>query len=667
VIAALALLGLLAVAWLMPRRPLAAVGVVFMLAVPSGIVLDLPVGTMRLEQPALAGLIALTIWHRRALELPPIRPLLPIIVAGLVYLATLTLSSAFVAQDPGASLRLVAWTALSMTGGLCVALLLAGRAARALPSFSGPAAVIATVGLLSAIGYLLFALGFPWVGDADTESPRIFAFTLEPNLYASLLGAAIPLALERWRARPSLAALAVALVLLLAIGLGVTRGAYIGLAAGLIVLFGLTWLRAKQSAGLRAMAILVLLAGGVGLFMPKLLLDSHHSGLIAQPPPSGGPLPTGGPTPTGGPPPTAAPADELQTFEYRLIRLRLGLDEWRESPLIGLGAYSFGQRHEDFSHRQDVIASWPVLVLHDTGVIGMGGLLALLGLLGLRLWRTAGDSARGPTAAAYAGAVMVLLVAYLATTALHFAVTWLIFGGALGATIHWQRGVADAEGTVAGPAWRLTAPLTERSRRRRFERFMALMAPREGERVLDVGITNKEWRSSNFLEAHYPWPRQITAVAPDAAPAFSAAFPGVLLMKADGRALPFADAEFDIGYSNAVIEHVGSRDDQRRFVEEIVRTSRRVFLCTPNRGFPIDPHTLLPFVHWLPRPWWYAVLRSTGNAHWASESMLNPLSGRDLAGLFPTGTIVRIERQRLFGLTSVLIAIAEPAPERTQP
>lgn len=191
---------------------------------------------------------------------------------------------------------------------------------------------------------------------------------------------------------------------------------------------------------------------------------------------------------------------------------------------------------------------------------------------------------------------------------------------------------------------------------------MRLMAPREGDRVLDVGITDTEWRSSNFLEAHYPWPSQITAVAPADAPSFAAAFPEVRLIVADGRSLPFGDAQFDIGFSNAVIEHVGSREEQRRFIAEIVRTCRRVFVCTPNRGFPIDPHTLLPFVHWLPRRWWYAVLRWTGNEQWASQAMLNPLTARDLEGLFPAGTNVRIERQRLLGVTSVLTAIAERRP-----
>jgi SAM-dependent methyltransferase len=659
IVAGIAIAGLVAVVWLMPRRPVLAVAVVFMLAALSRVTVMTPLGTLRLEQPALVGLVALTIWHRKTLELPPLRPLLPIVAAGLVYLATLTLSSAVVADDPAASLRLVAWTALSMAGGLAVALLFAGRAARAMPSLTGPAAVVATVGLLSGIGYLLFALGEPWVNDPTSAMPRIDAFVLEPNLYASLLAAVIPLALERWRARPSLASLAIALVLLLSVGLGVTRGAYIGLAVGLVVLFALNWFRSRRSAGLAAMALIVLTVGGAGLLMPKVLLNPDLSGVVTPHPGAGNPNPGASPTPS----PTPNPDGDLETLEYRLRHVRAGLDDWQESPVIGLGAYSYGQRHHPYT-RPEVIAVWPVLVLHDAGLVGLGGFLALLGLLGVRLWRTSRDPENGRTAAAYAAAVVVLLVAYLATTALHFAVTWLIFGGALAATINWPRGddsAARPGGERPGPAWRVTAPITERSRRARFERFMRLMAPRQDERLLDVGITDKTARSSNFLEAWYPWPAQITGIARESSAAFVAAFPEVKFVVADGRALPFKDGEFDVGFSNAVIEHVGSREQQGQFAAEITRTCGRVFLCTPNRWFPIDPHTLLPFVHWLPRSLRYPLLRATGNGHWASEEMLNPLSAGDLAALFPPGTNVRIERQRVLGWPSVLIAIVEPA------
>ena len=35
-------------------------------------------------------------------------------------------------------------------------------------------------------------------------------------------------------------------------------------------------------------------------------------------------------------------------------------------------------------------------------------------------------------------------------------------------------------------------------------------------------------------------------------------------------------------------------------MREAVRVGRRVFLTTPNRWFPVEVHTRLPLVHWLP-------------------------------------------------------------------
>jgi hypothetical protein len=111
------------------------------------------------------------------------------------------------------------------------------------------------------------------------------------------------------------------------------------------------------------------------------------------------------------------------------------------------------------------------------------------------------------------------------------------------------------------------------------------------------------------LEANYPWPQRITAVALKPMLAFQRQFPEADCVVAGGRALPFEGGVFDIGFSNGVVEHVGSRDRQAAFVGELLRTCHRVFIATPNARFPIDPHTLLPLIHWLSPKLRYPPLR----------------------------------------------------------
>lgn len=187
--------------------------------------------------------------------------------------------------------------------------------------------------------------------------------------------------------------------------------------------------------------------------------------------------------------------------------------------------------------------------------------------------------------------------------------------------------------------------------------FMDVMAPTPESRVLDVGVAGMLTRENNYLEALYPWPARITAVALRDEPGFRAHFPEVELVVADGRALPFPDDAFDIAFSNAVVEHVGSREQQERFVAEVCRVSRRAWISTPNARFPVDPHTMLPFAGWLPRRWRDPIYARTGNAQWVGEEALHPLDERAFRALFPPDVRVRIVRQRLLGLTSVLVAV----------
>jgi hypothetical protein len=173
------------------------------------------------------------------------------------------------------------------------------------------------------------------------------------------------------------------------------------------------------------------------------------------------------------------------------------------------------------------------------------------------------------------------------------------------------------------------------SRERKLRLFLELYRPGPETTVIDVGVTDAPFggpSTDNFFEALYPWPERITGVGPTGLERFAAAFPRVRAVQADGRELPFEDGEFELGFSNAVVEHVaGGRDAQRRFVCELCRVARCVFVTTPNRWFPLDPHTLLPFAHWLPPgPARERVLRARG-----FDDVLDPLGPRDLASLFP--------------------------------
>jgi hypothetical protein len=193
---------------------------------------------------------------------------------------------------------------------------------------------------------------------------------------------------------------------------------------------------------------------------------------------------------------------------------------------------------------------------------------------------------------------------------------------------------------------RVASRVSMRSRRRKLQLFLDLLQPGPETTVVDVGVTDAPFGSGstdNFFEALYPWPERITGVGRTELDRFSAAFPQVHAVRADGRDLPFANAEFDVAFSNAVVEHVaGGREGQQQFVHELCRVARRVFVTTPNRRFPLEVHTLLPFVHWLPQGPRERLL--------PFDDVLDPLSAKDLAALFPY-------RVRVINTGMTLIAI----------
>ena len=191
-----------------------------------------------------------------------------------------------------------------------------------------------------------------------------------------------------------------------------------------------------------------------------------------------------------------------------------------------------------------------------------------------------------------------------------------------------ERARGRARGTLTSVLRDVASRVSLASRERKLRLFLELFEPGPGTTVLDVGATDSgfggAYGTDNFLEARYPWPERITAVGITPLERFGEAFPQVRRVTADGRDLPFDDGEFDVGFSNAVVEHVGGLDDQRALVHELCRVARRVFVTTPNRWFPVEVHTLLPLVHWLPR-----------GLHPESLAEIRLLGPREFRSLFP--------------------------------
>ncbi len=175
-------------------------------------------------------------------------------------------------------------------------------------------------------------------------------------------------------------------------------------------------------------------------------------------------------------------------------------------------------------------------------------------------------------------------------------------------------------------------------------------------RILDVGGTALNWS----LIATRP---RITLLNLPSS--------GEATVAGDGRYLPFRNSAFDIVFSNSVIEHISAPRDQRRFADEIRRTGRAYWVQTPDRSFPIEPHLVTPFLHWLPErvrgsvarhfTFWSLIERPTPDRwefyirHCSEEVRL--LNASELHSMFPEA---RILRERFLGLSKSLIAVYQP-------
>lgn len=203
-------------------------------------------------------------------------------------------------------------------------------------------------------------------------------------------------------------------------------------------------------------------------------------------------------------------------------------------------------------------------------------------------------------------------------------------------------------------------PILTYFRRKRLQKFyLSFFFLDESSKLLDVGGDLFFWNLAKKEGYRLP---KVTIV--NLYPSESELPPNINWVVADGKKLPFKDLEFDIAFSNSVIEHLEDWQSQIDFAKEIKRVAHQYFIQTPSKYFPVEPHFLTPFIHWLPKDLQRPLLRNftvwgllTRPSTEYCEKFLTELrllNKQEMEELFPEGKII-VENS--LGLEKSLLAI----------
>jgi hypothetical protein len=201
------------------------------------------------------------------------------------------------------------------------------------------------------------------------------------------------------------------------------------------------------------------------------------------------------------------------------------------------------------------------------------------------------------------------------------------------------------------------ASLATHFRRRRFAFFLSLLAQVERPvSILDIGGTENYWKMMNLNDDRV----FITLLN---LTNHEVALPNMTSVAGDARAIQEGDLSFDVVFSNSVIEHVGTFQDQLKMAREVRRVGKRYFVQTPNKYFPLEPHFHFPFYQFLPLSVRVFLLRNfklgwipkTPDAGKARELVeeIRLISRNELMSLFPDALLFE---ERVFGMTKSFVA-----------
>lgn len=202
--------------------------------------------------------------------------------------------------------------------------------------------------------------------------------------------------------------------------------------------------------------------------------------------------------------------------------------------------------------------------------------------------------------------------------------------------------------------------LANRFRNRRFERFKSLYRPEKGKksRILDIGGTVEYW-----LQHGESLGQDIEVEVLNLYPQEPS---GLVKKSHEGDAVDlsqFANQEFDLVYSNSVIEHITESSQQKLMAEEVARVGRCFWVQTPNYFFPFEPHFLFPCFQFLPRGaqlglvqkfrlGWTQKAESREEAEVLVDSV-RLLRPKEMAAFFPEA---KLEMESFLGLPKSIVA-----------
>lgn len=204
------------------------------------------------------------------------------------------------------------------------------------------------------------------------------------------------------------------------------------------------------------------------------------------------------------------------------------------------------------------------------------------------------------------------------------------------------------------------ASLAERLRRRRWAILLRYVPNLEDLRVVDLGGTAQWWNNAPVVPQHVTVvnlhvaedePSKVRSIEGDA-------------LKADEL---LEGEEFDLVFSNSLIEHLGGHGARRRFADVVYALSDSYVIQTPYRYFPVEPHWMFPGFQFLPiaaRSWlaprWPLGHTRGWDAEPATSEVMSTelLSVAEMRSYFPDGKIVW---ERVAGVPKSMIVVKTSA------